>query len=198
MPKVSFFEGPIWKTTPAIEAVGLEHVFATITQDEQLRVRTQEMRRPGNLERMKRQLPYITPHGTFRDRRNEGLLSLSGIISIDIDHLPSHAQAERIRDAVFADPQLDALLCYVSPSGLGVKCLLRKPLDPDSLAAVQHLYPRDEAVAYMAEWVKADIEQAQRYINTHHAPGHIDLNCTDLARACYLCHDERARYRCAE
>ncbi len=195
MLKVSFFEGPIWNTTPAIEAVGLEHVYATITQDEQLRVRTQEMRRHGNLERMKRLLPYVTPHGTFRDRRNEGLVALSGIISIDIDHLPSTAEAERIRDAVFCDPQLDALLCYVSPSGRGVKCLLHKEIDPDSLAAVQLLYSREDAVACMAEWVKADIEQAQHYINDRYAPDHIDWSCTDLARACYLCHDRGARVR---
>lgn len=65
-------------------------------------------------------LPAVTPAGTFTTRNTEGLAEASGFFVLDFDNVPTPAN---LRDELIADPFV--LMSFVSPSGNGVKALVR-------------------------------------------------------------------------
>jgi hypothetical protein len=65
-------------------------------------------------------LPAVTPAGTFTKRNTEGFAEASGFFVLDFDDVPSPAN---LRDELIADPFV--LMSFVSPSGNGVKALVR-------------------------------------------------------------------------
>lgn len=65
-------------------------------------------------------LPAVTPAGTFTKRNTEGLAEASGFFVLDFDDVPTPAN---LRDELIADPFV--LMSFVSPSGNGVKALVR-------------------------------------------------------------------------
>jgi len=65
-------------------------------------------------------LPAVTPAGTFTTRNTEGFAEASGFFVLDFDDVPTPAN---LRDELIADPFV--LMSFVSPSGNGVKALVR-------------------------------------------------------------------------
>lgn len=65
-------------------------------------------------------LPAVTPAGTFTTRNTEGFAEASGFFVLDFDNVPNPAN---LRDELIADPFV--LMSFVSPSGNGVKALVR-------------------------------------------------------------------------
>jgi hypothetical protein len=87
------------------------------TEDERRRIKTGE-------------LPVYTPSGMFSRRDKAGLQIHSGAIIADFDHLRSRGiSPEELRDRIAKDPHV-AIVC-ISPSGDGVKALVRVFPDPD-------------------------------------------------------------------
>ena len=89
----SIFKNGSFNTTPEPNPVTLADLIRLIKFDEELKQSVQiaqEFKSKGDKEnytKAKSKLPYITPHGQFRERNNQGLIesSFNWIAAIDID-----------------------------------------------------------------------------------------------------------------
>ena len=101
---------------------------------------------------LKKNLPCVCWSGKFKDRNNNSLLVHSGFICLDFDGVVDEAT---FRDDLKQFPYIFA--AWISPSGNGVKALVRIPVDNHlgSFLAIQKEHPE------------------------------IDNACKDVARVCY-------------
>lgn len=81
-------------------------------------------------EQLKKALPCVCFNGTFRHRSANGLIQHSGLMIIDLDKMPDLNTAIKERDNLRENPYIYA--AWVSPSGLGVKALVRIPKEADN------------------------------------------------------------------
>lgn len=114
---------------------------------------------------LKEGLPGFCGSGIFKTRKDTGLVEHSGILVVDVDNFSTVEALQQMRHLVENDPHIQA--AFVSPSGTGLKALIRIRADRDShrrsfLAAQRHFRER-----YSVE---------------------ID-NCGDLSRLCFVSHD---------
>ena len=91
--QMSYFLPPITNTLPTGNCT-LREVYRWITEDKSLETVTNELRafiREGRIAEYRqlkqRQLPFVTPHGIFSRRKSDALISASGLVVVDIDHL---------------------------------------------------------------------------------------------------------------
>ncbi len=165
--------------------VSVEQLFGFITENMELQRVTQMVRTAADFRAAKAvMLPYVTPCGVFSYRNRNSLVRLSGLLPIDVDHLSSHEEAVELRQRLFDDPMLAPALCYISPSGLGVKAFVPYTLPPGDVGDV-------------GTYVGERLNWAMRYVGTIHGNSHVDPSGKDLARACFLCHDADALVRFA-
>ena len=118
---ISFFGGGIVQTEPSTHCSILE--LLSQIQSGTWREKIEEIRQLPDEEGqkyLKKRLPYFTVSGTFAQRNAAGLISHSGLIQIDLDHLPN-VQAARLE--VEKDPHTFA--CFLSPTGTGLKVIFR-------------------------------------------------------------------------
>lgn len=175
---MSYFLPPIANTRPAGSCT-VADLYRWITGDERLKATTLELRSlvaagmTAEYRHLKQwKLPFVTPHGVFTYRRGDSLVSPSGLVVVDIDHLARTDEAERLRDQLFADPYLQARLAFVSPGGRGVKLFLPGLGD---------------AVGWAMSYIRL------LYADT--LGGEVDTSGKDIARCCFLSHDPNARAR---
>ena len=173
--QMSYFLPPITNTLPTGNCT-LREVYRWITEDKSLETVTNELRafiREGRIAEYRqlkqRQLPFVTPHGVFSRRKSDALISASGLVVVDIDHLASLEEAEQLRDRLFADPYLGTRLAFVSPGGLGVKLFI----------------PGDETVRWAMSYIQL------LYADTF--KGEVDTCGKDIARCCFLSHESNAK-----
>ncbi len=167
-PLFSYYRGPITNKAPHA-AITPAQLFAVLTSG-RYRAATEALRAApvGSPQRaeLKKSLDYVTPAGTFTRRANDALLTPSGLLPLDFDHVPdvAAARAALLADAVLA-PEL--VLLFTSPSGDGLKAFVR------TAPTGSH---GDNFRAY------AD------YLAAHYAPlGLIpDAAGKDVARACFV------------
>ena len=122
--------------------------------------------------RLKGNLPAIAPAGIFEGGHSAAnLVQLSGLVDIDIDKCSE--RIEEIRELLHRLPYV--VYTQVSPSNNGVKCLAR-----------------------------VSISQASQYtplfrLITTHISNHIqfpcDMQCSDVSRLQFVCHDPTVYYR---
>ena len=65
----------------------------------------------------KRGFAFCTFSGIFRYRSRDGLISHSGLLCIDIDHVGSHFQLDDLRKRLIDDEQFLTELCFVTEMG---------------------------------------------------------------------------------
>lgn len=119
------------------------------------------------IKSLKLELPAITPAGEFTARAAGNLKSRSGCLVIDVDDLGVN-QAEQLRSQLTNDPHI--LLAFVSPSGMGVKILLR--VDP----GMSHAESYANAARYLEEQFNLSPDPSGK----------------DVSRLTFLCHDAAA------
>lgn len=116
----------------------------------------------------KRGFAFCTFSGIFRYRSRDGLISHSGLLCIDIDHVGSHLQLDDLRKRLIDDEQFLTELCFVSPSSDGLKWVV---------SINTELYPHelwfDATRQYLLDRYGIDADKA----------------CRDVSRACFLPHD---------
>lgn len=107
---------------------------------------------------------YVTFSGTFAKREAKSLITYSGLIALDFDHV----DVALVKSKLLNQSDVDTVLLFVSPSGDGIKWVV------PSTTAEEH-----QQVFSMYE----------RYCkNTFDLE--IDKSGKDLARACFIPHDE--------
>ena len=118
-------------------------------------------------DQFKRQLPCITPSGTFSKRNRAGLIQHSGLIAFDIDNLGD--DLEGVRSAVQSIPNVAYL--GLSASGTGLWGLI--PItQPDQHTA----HFRAMELAFLAMGIT------------------IDPSCKDVSRLRFYSYDEQAYF----
>ena len=88
-----------------------------------------EKRKPERNE-MKKQLPAICFSGTFNKRADASILKHSGLICLDFDGYTK--QKELLQDKENLSKSKYVYSVFISPSGNGLKVLVKIPADPDS------------------------------------------------------------------
>ena len=117
-------------------------------------------------EKAKRGLPAVLPSGVFDERSNEGLRERTGLICADLDALGD--QLPSYREHIEADEY--TLACFLSPSGTGLKVLLRLDLD------------RSHEDGFRA--------MRRHFLERFGLP--VDEACKDVSRACFVSYDPEA------
>jgi hypothetical protein len=112
--KVTFFKNVFDKNEPHIVHVktALERIKSGQSQT------TIDEVRSGNKE-SKKKLPVVCFSGEFASRSDEALFEHSGLIVLDFDHI----DVEKSKSVLSTDPYVYS--CWVSPSGDGLKALVR-------------------------------------------------------------------------
>ena len=118
-------------TLTPYKEITLQEVYKLITSSERLKTLTETVRRATEngdekVYRMLKQqtLPYVTPCGVFSYRKSDSLTGPSGLIVVDIDHLDSRREAEKLKRQLFDDLLLRPVLAFTSPRGHGVKAFI--------------------------------------------------------------------------
>lgn len=174
-------------TIVPLRTVDLPEVYQLITANERLAeltdgIRLAALRNDNDACRLMKQqtLPYVTPCGIFSRRRSDCLTETSGLVVVDIDHLESDEEAEKLRQQLFDDPYLRPALVFVSPTGRGVKAFVPCAEGQDAR----------EAVGWAMDYVHCMYDTG-----TPQAGKGVDTSGKDTVRACFLCHDEGALMR---
>jgi hypothetical protein len=215
---VSYFNPPIGNTTPEI-TMSL-HAVSKLVKMGDLQRATNKVR--AGLWSKTEILPYITPSGCFTRRMESEIVSYSGIVSIDLDDLdvnytataaataPAPAtdsnfncqlstvncqlistsahqhinsdwcnslkirEINSLKHIIFADKFLNPAFIFVSPSGRGLKIFIR-------IHGAEASFHKDY-FRVLSLYFK------QQYDIT------VDQACSDVSRACLLCHDPEALF----
>jgi hypothetical protein len=108
---------------------------------------------------------YATFSGTFSSRKDSNLKKHSGLMTLDFDYLLDVAAFKK---ELLEDQYLETELLFVSPSGKGLKCIIKVDLTKGT---------HQEHFVALSNYIKAtyDLE--------------VDKSGKDVSRACFLCHD---------
>ena len=104
----------------------------------------------------------------FQTRNDKALISHSGLLCIDFDHLQS---VDLLRKQLLQDEYFDTQMLFVSPSGDGLKWII--PIDTKQTTHSNYF----AAVAnYILQTYGVEVDKSGR----------------DISRACFLPHDQQA------
>lgn len=190
-------------TLTPYKEITLQEVYKLITSSKRLKTLTETVRRAvengdEKVYRMLKQqtLPYVTPCGVFSYRKSDSLTGPSGLIVVDIDHLDSRQEAEKLKRQLFDDLLLRPVLAFTSPSGHGVKAFI-----PYDLARIPDTKQNtSENIHWAMNYVQAiyDFHSShpdRKDKKTNHSGKGVDRSGKDLVRACFLSYDEEALIR---
>lgn len=112
---------------------------------------------------LKQGLPSICFSGQFKNRSRSGLVKHSGLICLDFDNIENESNLKTLRDSLEGDEYTYS--CFLSPSGKGLKLIVKIPADPES-----H---------------KLHFDALKEYYNSPY----FDIACSDVSRVCYESYD---------
>lgn len=169
-PLFSFFKAPIQNRTPFLQ-VSLKDTYSYIIGEtarhntRQLR----EMKDVGNARNYKSShFDYCTFAGTFSSRKANAIVSRSGLICFDFDHV---VDITSLKNKLLNDPNFVTRLLFTSPSGDGLKWIISFNADESE---------HREYFSAVANYLHS----------TYHVE--VDKSGSDICRACFLPHDPDA------
>ena len=187
--RISFFRPPITKQNPVPESYKtLEEIYSYITGTEAKErtriIRDLISRGESPRERKNQSLDYITAGGEFSYRSSESLVTPSGLVTIDIDHISEVGlDLTELRESLLKDKEIGLRLLFVSPSGDGLKLLCKSGrgfTDDDSYKEEYY-----SLVGYIHKTYKIPYKDGKL--------GTEGLDMTsDIVRSCFLCYDKDA------
>ena len=167
LPVFSYFRAPVTNTIPERKTDVVE-VYQLIKGNDFIKATSELRSIPDARQARKykaRSFDYVTFSGTFTKRHDKQLLSHSGLLTIDFDHVTGLSD---FKHALINDQYFETVLLFTSPSGDGLKWII--PID---LSLANH-HDYFQAVA--------------NYIH-HTYQLKIDQSGKDVSRACFLPHD---------
>ena len=196
---ISFFKPPVSNTTPEKDSLSLMDIYNYIRYDETAKRNTDLIRKiiaDGGSPRdaKNRSLYHATFEGVFDYRSTNkadldkmgrrGLITPSGYIIVDIDHVPELGQdLHELRDKLIHDHELGLRLLFVSPSGDGLKLVCKTLWEITDETSYSSQYCC--LIGYLHE--RYNLPYKNRKAKTEG----LDLDLK-IDRTCYLCHDEDA------
>jgi len=158
-------------TEPVAETTLLELVSDIQGSKWQVQVERLRAMTADEYSQNKRNLPAVAFGGIFNRRSKRALEKASGLVVIDIDHVSGHELAD-IKNKLTADRH--TALCFVSPSGAGLKAVFSADFSDDTT-----------------------FKQAYRAISSYLSKEYslkLDESGKDVCRLCYVSHDPEAYY----
>lgn len=169
-PQFSLFLRPITNTQPSC-VTSTREVYNMITSDVYER-RTEEFRKIEDTKSAKeyklREFDCVTFSGIFLKREDAFLQAHSGLLTIDFDDIDD---TNALKRTLLEDEFLETELMFVSPSGRGIKWIIRIDLTTST-----HKDYFEAVGNYLRE--KYGLE--------------IDKSGGNVSRACFLCYDPNA------
>ena len=160
-PIVSMFERVTDVENPQFANVSDIVEWIRLGEDVQYEIETLRAMPEAEYKQAKKdRLPAITFGGKFDYRANKGLVEASGLMTLDFDHVKN---LDELRDKLSNDPYIYTF--FLSPSGRGVKALVRIPVVQDDAQYKDYYY------SFM-----------ERY-------NALDSSGKDISRACFVSHD---------
>lgn len=108
---------------------------------------------------LKKLLPAICFCGTFQHRVDSGIIEHSGLICLDFDKYKDNTELFKFKKSIVKDPY--TFSCFISPSGLGLKVLVKIPKDIKNHSGY--------------------FESLEKYYNSEN----FDTTCKNISRVCY-------------
>jgi hypothetical protein len=166
----SFFKAPVRNTIPH-KSISLLDAYNYIVGD-YAKQRTEKLRSIEDLKQARQfkasTFDYCTFSGMFQTRNDKALISHSGLLCIDFDHLQS---VDLLRNQLLQDEYFDTQMLFVSPSGDGLKWIIsidtKQTTHSNYFAAVAN---------YILQTYGVEVDKSGR----------------DISRACFLPHDPQA------
>ena len=160
-PIVSMFERVTDVENPQFANVSDIVEWIRLGEDVQYEIETLRAMPEAEYKQAKKdRLPAITFGGKFSYRANKGLVEASGLMTLDFDHVKN---MDELRDKLSNDPYIYTF--FLSPSGRGMKALVRIPTVQDDAQYKDYYY------SFM-----------ERY-------NALDSSGKDISRACFVSHD---------
>lgn len=168
--KSSFFKAPVRNVYPQ-ETMWLRQIYSLIISSKYKDV-TEKFRRIDNIKEARKfkanNFDYVTFSGTFKKRNDNDLSEHSNLLTLDFDHLEN---IKELKDNLLNDDYFETELLFTSPSGKGIKWIIR--ID---ISEISH-----------AEYFKAVANYIKYTYNIE-----VDQSGKDISRACFLSHDPTA------
>ena len=166
----SFYNAPVMNVFPKSN-LKLKEIHQLITSNKYQGITT-HLRAISDLKEKRKykakHFDYVTFSGTFNKRSDNELIKHSNLLTIDLDHLENLSQ---IKERLLNDEYFETELLFKSPSGDGLKWIIRIDLEETS---------HQEYFRAVANYLE------QQYgIES-------DESGKDVSRACFLCYDPEA------
>ena len=102
----------------------MSEVAKFIKTDPQLKDVTEKMRTLTDQDERsvfkRNNFDYVTFSGTFSTRKTTAIISYSGLIVIDFDHV----NVDNVREILLNQKEVDTVMLFISPSGEGIKWIV--------------------------------------------------------------------------
>ena len=200
---ISFYRPPITRNQiPERDALSLEDVYDYLLNDETAKRRTKEIRKTisdGGAPKPLKQnnLDFVTFGGVYdyrstdetklKGKNKKGLLSPSGYIVVDIDHVSEIGRdLNELRTELLQDSEIGLRLLFVSPSGDGLKLVCKTLWGFTDNETYKSEY--FSLIGYLHETYNLPYRDDKQGIEG------LDLT-SDITRTCFLCHDDNAVLR---
>lgn len=166
----SFFNAPIQTVLPAAQLC-LRDAYSYITGDKAkpstLQLRT--LKDTNDAKKFKAtHFDFCTFSGVFSRRKADALISHSGLICFDFDHI---ADVENLKRTLLNDPHFITRLAFRSPSGDGLKWIISM-----NVQIASHSECFTAVSNYLRQSYQIEVDKSGR----------------DVSRACFLPHDPEA------
>ena len=139
----------------------LERIKEGASQEIVRAIRSEKDKEKRN--QLKQTLPAICFSGKFTKRNDSSLVEHSGLICLDFDNFPSEKLMLEEKEIITKDRYTYA--CFVSPSGMGLKVLVKIPAEEDT-----H-------------------KQFFNSLKHHFGNEFFDVTCKNISRVCYESYD---------
>ena len=171
----SFFRAPVRNTIPH-KSISLLDAYNYIVGD-YAKQRTEKLRSIEDLKQARQfkasTFDYCTFSGMFQTRNDKALISHSGLLCIDFDHLQS---VDLLRKQLLQDEYFETQLLFVSPSGDGIKWIISINPPVGDLGGFSHSNYFAAVANYILQTYGVEVDKSGR----------------DISRACFLPHDQQA------